>query len=609
MGSRLYLELSRWSVLTVVLSFALPRAFGGVVDSRLQYERGFQERSRILLQYRASIGGGDFHSAAAKLALGVDIDGALEGVRNALALPKGDMFFTYPLMGFYLHHRDRLPADLRDWFRRVWQTYTPYRGDTENHWVMYYTAVLLAAQTWPEMTAHEWFNGKDSRENYEEALGWLNFWTRTTTTIGQGEFDSPDYMPVYVAPWLLLYDFAEDPRLRLQAEQMLNWLLADFAVEHLNGMYVGGYSRVYEPAVYDWRYSGIAALGYLYFGATPFFREMRTSHAVWAALSSYRPPLALVNIATDRSKPYVHTETKRVRNVIRHLKDRNPPVYKTTYMTKDFALGSLQGGILQPIQQHTWGLNFVTADGRNGAVFTLHPYYSAYELTMFFPEEPKIMVSEVVKSKGTYNKPDKLTGGSPYEQTFQHRNAIIILYDIPRGTHYEHINGFLPKNLKAREETGDGWIFGHGGNTFFALFILKPHELEERDAGFYLFSHHRRNAVVLEAVSADDFESFSEFIDRIRRSRPDTTGFDQKLTLGYETLSGDRMVFTFGGRRLLNGRPVDLSKYKLFEGPFLNAEIGSQKLSMTYGREHWLLNLAGMVLRHSVPAAPPEVRK
>jgi hypothetical protein len=42
------------------------------------------------------------------------------------------------------------------------------------------------------------------------------------------------------------------------------------------------------------------------------------------------------------------------------------------------------------------------------------------------------------------------------------------------------------------------------------------------------------------------------------------------------------MHFSFPDRRVLNGHAVDYSRFKLFEGPFLNAEVGSQKLTMTY---------------------------
>jgi hypothetical protein len=45
------------------------------------------------------------------------------------------------------------------------------------------------------------------------------------------------------------------------------------------------------------------------------------------------------------------------------------------------------------------------------------------------------------------------------------------------------------------------------------------------------------------------------------------------------------MKFRFPGTRSLNGRAVDLTKTPLFDGPFLHADVGSQKLSITYGKQ------------------------
>ena len=42
-------------------------------------------------------------------------------------------------------------------------------------------------------------------------------------------------MPVFLAPMLLLYDFAADPAMKTRAQMMCDLLLADFAVEHLRG--------------------------------------------------------------------------------------------------------------------------------------------------------------------------------------------------------------------------------------------------------------------------------------------------------------------------------------------------------------------------------------
>ena len=85
----------------------------------------------------------------------------------------------------------------------------------------------MAAQTWKGFSGDSWYSGKSSEENFKEAEGFLNYWIKTTTTIGQGEFDSPTYMIVYLAPMLTLYQFAEDPIMKKKAEMMVHYLLAD----------------------------------------------------------------------------------------------------------------------------------------------------------------------------------------------------------------------------------------------------------------------------------------------------------------------------------------------------------------------------------------------
>ena len=203
-----------------------------------------------------------------------------------------------------------------------------------------------------------------------------------TTTIGQGEFDSPTYITVFLTPMLVLQEFAADSLMRNRAHMMVDLLFADFAAEHLAGNYGGGHSRDYPDDIINPLAAPSTMWAWLYFGQPEFEQWNETRYrprhrtsweTVLGALVSYRLPEIIRLIATDRSEPYVHQETKRVRNIIRFGKEMNPPVYKYTYVTKEFVLGSLQGGILQPIQQHTWDVTFVS-EKPNNTVFSLHPF-------------------------------------------------------------------------------------------------------------------------------------------------------------------------------------------------------------------------------------------
>src|SRR5690606_38775744 len=246
-----------------------------------------------------------YFAVAARLALGRDVGGALARLDTLLARPSGDVFWMYQAVLVRYAGADRLPDAYRRRLRDLWRTYTPYRGDTENHWLMYYAALYLASQLHPDDPAETWFNGRSARENRAEAEAYLTAWMDLTTAQGQGEFDSPDYLGVYVAPLAELYAFADDPAMRQRAGMMLDYVLADYAAERLAGRYVGAHSRLAPASVLEPGRTSAAGLGWLLFGDTPFTPR---AEALVLALSGYRPPAILHAIATDRTAPYVHRE-------------------------------------------------------------------------------------------------------------------------------------------------------------------------------------------------------------------------------------------------------------------------------------------------------------
>jgi hypothetical protein len=572
-----------------------------------EYLKGYEERARSIRAIYDTASGG-YAAIAARYADNVEVARADSMFIAELKNPKGDMFWMFPVIGAYLHGKDKMSPQAKAAVRNAWKTYAPYRGDTENHWAMYHASLFLAAEQWPGLPGTEWYNGKSSDENLADAREYLLHWMKITTTIGQGEFDSPDYFPEYVTATILLADYAQDPAIRTRGEMLLEYILADFAVEHLDGQYLGGFSRIYQPAVFMPLNSGASAFAFLYFGTG---QPTTSSWTLLPALSEFRMPQIIYHIATDRSKPYIHRERKRVRNVIRFGPEKNPPVYKYTYVTKDYGLGSLQGGLLQPIQQHTWGVRYLYGRPYT-TIFGLHPYWSSYELGMFFPEELKPLIADVVASKGTYNNPDKWTGGSPFERTFQQKNTLIVLYDIQPGTMTEHIDGFFPRNLEERIVDPSGWILCKAGDTYVGWYPLQEYEwIEEKDVqgvvkpgvgvpqeipkhqeegNWRLRSYKLQNGYVIEVRSKDEIGSFEKFSSSLRSHVPQAILRPGAVSVRYRTINGEDMQFAFPEKRTLNGKSVDLSKTRLFEGPFLNADAGSGKLTMTYKGERRVLD-------------------
>jgi hypothetical protein len=548
----------------------------------------------------------NFFGVAARFRLGVDVGRAcvmLDSLTRDRTI--GGMFYSYGLIGTMLFSRPALPDSLERKIRDAYRTRTMYRGDTENHWVMYYTGMYLAAQTWPGEEGTRWFNGKSSLENFREAEGYLRGWIDVTSRQGQMEFDSPTYMSLFLGAMVVLREFAADPVMQRRADMMVDLLLADFAAEHLHGNFGGAHSRDYPDDITNPLSAPSTLWAWLLFGEPAFEpwdsprsrpRHRGSWEPTFAALSSYRLPEVLWRMATDRSQPYVHLETKRVRNIIRFGTRRNPPVYKYTYMTNDFVLGSLQGGILQPIQQHTWDVTYAS-DRPNNTVFSLHPFASGRELAMFFPEEQKFLAAEVDRYHLVYTSPDKWNSSSPYEQVFQHRGTLIALYAIEPGTRQEHVDAFFPKTLDERTIDSSGWVFARAGGTFIAVYPLRPGTWSDESIDWRFRSGDLRNGFVVHVSSAHETGSFGAFCRSVAARPVKVEGMDSTPAVAWTTPAGDRLRFTYGGARLVNGVSVRRDGRLLYYGPFMHSVRGSGVITLKAGREVRVLDFPRAKLR------------
>jgi len=525
--------------------------------------------------------------------------------------PVGDMFWMFPVTAIAYLDRGQLSESARTALRRSWKSYMPYRGDTENHFLLYYTSLYLMSQLWPHQSGEMWYTGKSSEENLEEARQWIESWVKLTTTRGQGEYDSPHYMGVYLIPMSYLAAWAKDPAMKKRATMMLDYLIADYAPENLDGLYVGAHARVYEDQLVE-KWNGVSSdFGWLWFGlGHPL--PLPDNYALYYSLASaYQPPEILKQIATARAKPYTHYERKRTRNRWRFFDDLHGRVYKTTYVRREYAVGSDQGGVLQPIQQHSWDVTWSVPDARGveNTFFTIQPYSSARELQTYFVFDPDSGTAGVVKSKKTYDSPDKLLGGSPYEKLFQDKDTLIALYDIQPETRFPHVNGFFSKDLTQTTEDSSGWIFMRGGgSTYIACRPLEPYTWKPiAGGGRRLFSPYLKNGFVVQVAAASEYPDLAAF-GRAIAKLPLEFALDPVPSVRFQSLRGATLEFTYGNTPKVNGKPLDYNHWPLFGGPFLEAAVDSEKLVLKHGKMRRTLDFRNLTTTDSVdpefPSAP-----
>ena len=494
------------------------------------------------------------------------------------------MFWMFPITAVAYLDQGQLTDSARQSLRRAWRTYMPYRGDTENHWLLYYSTLYLMAQLWPDQ---QWYNGKTSAENMQEATGWIESWVRLTTRRGQGEYDSPHYIGVFLLPMSYLAEWARDPAMKTRARMMLDYLIADYAAENLGGIHVGAESRVYERQALEKSLNPSSYFGWTLFGLGHQGPSPDSYVFYYLLASAYEPPEIIKAIATDRSQPYVHYERKRTRNRWRFFDEVHGPVYKTTYV-RARVRRRLRPGRHAPADPGAFLGRHVARPRRRAASRTrssrcirIRRCASSRPTS---PSRPTSASRPSSAPRRAYDSPDKFVGGSPYEQIFQDHDTVIALYDIPPETRFPHINGFFSKDLARSPRRPVGLDFRAGRRRLDRRAILPTLHVEAdrrrqpaalQPALEKTESSSRRPPAPSTPTSTPSAEPSSRCPSRSRH-RPCPRRASPRS-------AGRRLEFTYGQTPRVDGQPLNYDAWPLFGGPFLEAPVDSERLTIKHG--------------------------
>ena len=546
----------------------------------------------------------DIASASLLLLRGEKIDEVNARIIELMKDPGTGPFWMFPTAIAAHAGRDVLSPEASEAIRDAWKRARQLRGDTENHWAMYHTALYMMAELYPDDPAESWYNGLSSAENLEEARSWLVDWMDITTTIGQGGYNPSHYIGEYAIPMIMLATFAEDPEMKKRGTMMLDWIFAELATVTLDGVLRGPNSRTDDTSVTE-RWNALASsFSWMLFGNTPPTRNYGGFGIYFAVLGDhYEVPEVIYRIATDPKADVLQKDRARARRMWRYDDEHMPTIYKTQYLRHDYAVGSHQGRVSDAIQSHVWDVTWREEDprGKHPTIYSLHPHSSGRVMQMQFATFPEPMpVSVAAEGKPSYNSADKILGCSPYEKVFQDLDTVIALYDIDPAARFPQVNGFFSKDLNDVIEHESGWIFAQGGEAYIAYRPLAdydwiPHMSYRRTAstsgrayyrehtgGRVLVSPHVKNGTIVQAANSDEFDSYEDF-QQAMLALPMEYSLDPIPSVKMTTLRGKEVFVTYGDAPIIDGEPLDYSQWKLFEGPHLNAEVGGRKLTITHG--------------------------
>ena len=406
-----------------------------------------------------------------------------------------------------------------------------------NHSIVAFSMYLLLDQEFGNGPKHE-----IARDKFIE-------WVRHQGKYGRDEVNSPHYLDRSLLPLLNVYDFIEDPQLKLWAQMAIDQMVADFAVLSIDNVRGGPWCRAHHKhspgvaEINDGTQDSFYVAGYQFFGNTPLPEYLFTDQILnygFLTTSEYRPPEVVVAIANRKTRG--RYEFKSHQRSVRSKPSPGPVDWDMYYyITPSYSLGSLQDRV--ELDNHVTGR--VTRDFKNTQV---------WELT--FCDPLKILGPKRSLAVSTGEKKQVVEPENPNTANMQYKNVLFY-----KGQLMDY-NGNL--------STGDGDC-----STEMAWdreFCFRRVRTSEGAVYVGVTHYPSADAGIIEVGTEQDHPGYEAFKQDIKDNASSCR--DTGLRTSYTSCKGDRIIYDHG-KATVNGRNRPLHGYELYECPYVNSVHGS----------------------------------
>lgn len=464
---------------------------------------------------------------------------------------------------------------------RTWELY-----GSENHHAMDFVACWHFAKLAREFAEYQDQSYDDGHTAAEHHDAWNDYVvTYCLERARKGvcvEMMSDHYNWALIKGFYNFYDFG-NPRVRRSAGMFLDLFFAYWAQEQVNGVQGGGRSRVYfHEALANNLEPGMAPITWLYFGMN--HRPPVHGFYVNAALSAYRPPAVVAEIALDVTGRGRYEVTQRAQGLgeqgrpsARVDRDGTPNRLRTdgggivrySYCDPAFILGTPMCAA-RPLSDWT----HISAQNRwQGLIFAGDN--DARIVPIVRPRNNRVVLNAFwsVQRKGCLIT-QKLQG---------QRGGMEMMVWVSNEELSEPV-----------EE--HGWVFVEAPGAY-AAFRTAWGDVTWRDDIFTITKPEKRtyhtrpgktmvladdrSPVVLEVMSKVDAASFDAFKAKMTACEIQIDG----ALLRYTSTCGDTLTFDTDQQRVptINGEPVDFAPAKVFDSPFLESDYNTGIVTIRKG--------------------------
>jgi dienelactone hydrolase len=448
---------------------------------------------------------------------------------------------------------------------KTWHIY-----ESENHHAMDFATswhFAKLAKDRPEYKDLKYDDGATAAEHYEAWNDYIVAYclerARKSLCV---EMRSDGYNTTLLRVFYNFYDFGE-PRVRRAAGQFIDLYLAYWAEEQIDGHMGGGGSRVRgSNAFRQSREHNNAALAWFYFGIGK--QPPMSGKNVNAALSDYRPPAVVADIAIDAEGRGQYEIRQRVQGLgkvvssdpkMTALRTDGGGILRYSYCDPAFIIGTPMAEA-RPVED--WAP--ISAQSRwQGVIFA-------------GDHDPRIV---------PYARPANSRDAMNGQWSVQSKGSLITQkLETNRGA-AEMIAWISPEGLSAPVREGDT-VFVEAPGAYAAVRVTRgDFTLEESKQfigektggsafstppGYVVTPEDEYAPVILEVMAKSDVESFDAFQMQVKACPIRFQG----PVLQYTTIYGDTLTLdtAFEKTPTINGKPVDYAPTKVFDSPFLSAE-------------------------------------
>lgn len=441
--------------------------------------------------------------------------------------------------------------------------YLYHFGDlTENHNLLHLALRYLVGHRFP---ADMFRDGRPGEAHADEArleiLKWAALWFEQ----GSGEWGSDIYYNVNYLSMLNLFDFAHDTDVKEAATGLLDLLALDVALDLHSGSFRGSARRGYACYRMGPKHSPSRPVAYLWFRASDdrdFWVPYFCGGAVVAAVSSYRPPAAVVALAQHPDE--VESRSFNARPF--YMTDAIPG-HRSHRVSLRHPLVNLSSTLIPASPSRYTDFTWFVSLGEKGV--TLMGNHPSFEGSPAMPpgfqwdktpqgmlalyekgnlpawEDPLWVPGNVPPGAPGDLRPGFWQGHASAPACFQKGDLCLVNYLLsPEHLDFTHL--FLPRP-ELDEVVVDGpWVFAKSGGGYFALWSSAP--ITEIKNGTWAnrelrFSGRRQGQVVQVGRQGRD-GNFPSFIKRATSAKPQYNPQTNEISAALGDL---RLVLTLSG--------------------------------------------------------------